>query len=92
MRQTFHNALGDQVATCDATEDIHDHGLDFRLGHDQGKRLADYIGPGAAPDVEETEKILLQAKSLEALGRGSEAVDVVPPADSKGDGKRRKKS
>jgi TRAP-type mannitol/chloroaromatic compound transport system permease small subunit len=46
----------------------------------------------AAPDVEETEKILLQAKSLEALGHGSEAVDVVPPADIKGDDKRGKKS
>ena len=45
----------------------------------------------AADDVEETEKILMEAKSLEALGHGSEAVDVVPPADSNRDGKRQEK-
>jgi TRAP-type mannitol/chloroaromatic compound transport system permease small subunit len=45
----------------------------------------------AAPDVEELEKVLLETKSLEALGRGSEAVDVVPPADGKQTRRRRKK-
>jgi TRAP-type mannitol/chloroaromatic compound transport system permease small subunit len=36
----------------------------------------------ARDDVEETEKILLQTKTLESLGRGAESLDVVRPDDS----------
>jgi TRAP-type mannitol/chloroaromatic compound transport system permease small subunit len=36
----------------------------------------------AQDDVEETEKILLQTKTLDSLGRGAEALDVVRPEDS----------
>lgn len=36
----------------------------------------------ARDDVEETEKILLETKTLDSLGRGAEALDVVYPDDS----------
>lgn len=45
----------------------------------------------ARDDVEEIEKILLETKSLDALGRGSEAVDVVLPEDSAPASRKRRK-
>jgi TRAP-type mannitol/chloroaromatic compound transport system permease small subunit len=44
----------------------------------------------ARDDVEEIEKILLETKDLHALGRGSEAIDVVAPDDAFGSEDNRK--
>ena len=44
---------GDLVAPGDAPEDVHEDGLDLRIGEDQGHRSGHLVGPCAAADVEE---------------------------------------
>ena len=51
------DALRQDVAAQDAAEDVDEHGLDARVGHQDAERVLDLLGVRAAADVEEVRRL-----------------------------------